>query len=571
MTPELLYTPRERKANGVFYTPNFLAEYLARKVVQYSNGNPILSVLDPACGDSQLLRALSNQVENSPLFVGIDKDINAITASKELFRGHNTRFYNTDGLFPTESTDSIKSWNAQRAKADCKGGFGVVLSNPPWGAELAGYAPQLLAKNFELAKGQFDIYDLFVEVTLHNLAPSGFYGLILPDSLFTQEQARLRRLLASTTTINLIARLGEKIFPEINRACVLVVGREGIPTSNHRVDCFRLTPAYKKEIIGSKLTLEHAEKELAHQVPQSRFVNNANFIFDIDLKVDDQHTFDKIQKSSVPLRHVVANTRGAEISKRGLACLCPICERWLPYPKAKAPRCSHCKNLIDLKSVQSERIVTPTIFQGSKQLKSGEDLFRYKSLSKSWIDVTKNGINYKRLSTYEGPKILVRKTGVGITASLDYSNAITTQVVYILNLKPAVRGILTLEFVLAILNSRAIMYFLLKKFGENEWKSHPYLTQKMLIELPFPKGAVVKSNLQPLINEVTNLVQSEVLSKSERSIEKEADIRIECIVAQFFGLTKADYAAIFDTLHNAEPLVPIKRLLECSLNDIFSE
>lgn len=571
MTPELLYTPRERKANGVFYTPNFLAEYLAQKIVKYTDGRQILSVLDPACGDSQLLRALSAQTVYSPLLIGVDKDANAVAASSKLCVGQNTRFYNTDGLFPTKNRNSIVSWQELRKEVDCEKGFDVVLSNPPWGAELLDYPSQLISQNFELAKGQFDSYDLFVEVALNNLIPNGLYGLILPDSLFTQEQARLRKLLATTTTINLIARLGEKIFPEIFRACVLIVGTKGVAPLKHKVDCFRLSPTHKKDVIDKKLTLELAEKDLSHQVLQSRFASNANYIFDIDLKADDQKTFEQIQKASVPLRQIVLNTRGAEISKRGKACLCPNCGLWFPYPKSKQPRCSHCKTHVDLEVVLSERIVTSQDGAGSIPLKTGEDLFRYQSISKSWIDVTKNGINYKNLGIYNGNKILVRKTGVGVTAAMDYSNAITTQVVYIFKLKPAVSSVLTLEFVLAVLNSRAMTYFLLKKFGENEWKSHPYLTQTMLLELPFPQQALAKSNFKPLIDEVTSLVQHELKSTKERNISKESDIRIEQIIAKCFALNKSDYTEIFDTIDAAEPLIPIKRLQNCLLTDIFPE
>ncbi|WP_461095412.1 Eco57I restriction-modification methylase domain-containing protein, partial [Spirosoma gilvum] len=268
MIPALAYTSLERKANGVFYTPNFLANYLARKITYYASDKTISHVLDPACGDSQLLRALSAQLIKEPLFVGVDKDVNAIAASKDLCASQNTQFFATDGLFPTNRIDTISSWQSLRDKVDCPNGFDVVLSNPPWGADLSKYPAQLLNHNFILAKGQFDSYDLFVEVVLRNLAPNGLFGLILPDSLFAQEQVRLRGLLANNTTLHLIARLGEKIFPEINRACVVVIGRKAPAPIKHQVDCLRLLPAFKKDIIGNKSTLEQAESELLHQVPQ---------------------------------------------------------------------------------------------------------------------------------------------------------------------------------------------------------------------------------------------------------------------------------------------------------------
>jgi len=196
-------------------------------------------------------------------------------------------------------------------------------------------------------------------------------------------------------------------------------------------------------------------------------------------------------------------------------------------------------------------------------------LYRFTSTSKSWINTLKEGINYKDLSIYNGDKILVRKTGVGITASLDYENSITNQVVYILKLKPNFEKKLSLEFVLAVLNSRAMTYFLIKKYGENEWKSHPYITQTMLVNLPFPEIDFNSSHVRKLINRVTQIVKKEVFHSEEKNISKLNDIFIERVVAHFFKLNQADYKIIFETLNCSEPLIPIKRLLNCYTKEIF--
>ena len=44
-----------------------------------------------------------------------------------------------------------------------------------------------------------------------------------------------------------------------------------------------------------------------------------------------------------------------------------------------------------------------------------------------------------------------------------------------------------LESFLAILNSRAMYYYLTANSGETNWRSHPYLTQKQLLNLPLPE------------------------------------------------------------------------------------
>lgn len=579
MNPIEFYTKEERKINGVFYTPLYIAEYLAKKVLQYNSNRNIASIIDPACGDSVLLRSLANEFliresSNLPQILGIDKDINAIASSTSKFSTHplnnfDINFIQTDSLFPVKGKTSNEGWSDIQKEFKCKKGFDIIVSNPPWGAELIDYDLLKLAFNFTLAKGQFDIFDLFTEVILNNLSENGIYGLILPDSVFCHEHAKFRYLLAKNTTIHLISRLGEKIFPDISRACVIIVGEKTKPKDNHQVDCFRLSSNYKKQIIESKLSLEAVEKRLLHKVLQNRFYENDNCLFDIDLKKVDKPTIDKIHINSTPLKNYVTNTRGAEISKKGHVCQCSNCQKWLPYPKSKQPKCSNCHSEIKIETVLKEKIVLSHNGVGNIKLKVGEDLFRFTSVSKSWINTLKEGINYKDLSIYKGDKILVRKTGIGITASIDYENSITNQVVYILKLKTAYEQKLSLEFVLAVLNSRIMTYYLIKKYGENEWKSHPYLTQTMLVNLPFP---TIDSNLpesKKLIDQVTEILRNEVPQSKGKNISKNNDIFIERVVAHFFKLNETDYKAIFETLNSAEQLIPIRRLMNCSIKDIF--
>ncbi len=573
------YSLDKRKNEGIFYTPPFLAQYLSKKTLHYWGGRKILSVIDPACGDSVLLRVFLEelaikQVLSFPKIIGIDKDENAVRNSNLRIKEQNlvksrVKFINTDALFPFNHENAQIGWSKVKDNTDCKNGFSIALSNPPWGSTINGYKSSTLNSNFTLAKGQFDIFDLFFETIYNNLSKNGMFGLILPDSVFSQEQTKFRELLVTNSTIHLIARLGEKIFPEINRACVIIIGEKTKPYKTHKVNCFRLSADYKKKVISSEQTLEDAEKELSHLVLQKRFAENKNFQFDIDLKTEEQDLYEKIKRNSVLVNDYLQSRRGAELSKKGIVCLCPSCSIWMPLPKSKNPKCPNCSLKINLETVKIEKIINAEKSSNTVKLKVGEDLFRYTSKSKSYIDISKNGINYKPAEIYEGTKILVRKTGIGVTASIDYENAMTNQVVYILRLKTQFKNLLTLEFILAILNSRVLTYYLIKKYGENEWRTHPYMTQTALMNLPLPKIDFEDCNVISIINKITKLVQSEVRNSKEKNISKKTDMLIERMVADFFDLNETDYETIFLTLNNSEQLIPIKRLLNCDIKEIF--
>lgn len=571
-----LYSLEKRKENGVFYTPDFLSNYLSKKVIQYhSSKNGNYSILDPACGDSILLRSFAEKIKTNGAtkFIGLDIDLNAINNSIIKFsepdlQNHSHTLIKCDGLFPYPELNSKDGWNKLKDKLEIINGFDIALSNPPWGADLSNYTSQILNSNFKLTKGQFDIYNLFIEVILNNLNDNGIYGLILPDSVFSQEQSYLRCLLSKNTTINFIARLGEKIFPEINRACVIIIGKNKTPKRNHKVDCFRLSTANKKRVITNQISLLEIDKELSHKVLQTRFSENENCVFDIDLRADSSETYDKIQQGSIKLKTFVNNTRGAEISKKGIVWQCQKCEKWTPEPRSKEPKCKRCSSPFGVDTIK-EKIILNHNGIGNIKIKVGEDLYRYTSKSKRWINTQKEGVNYKNLAIYQGKKILVRKTGIGITASIDYEDSITNQVVYILKLNPKYKLKITLEFILAVLNSRLMTYYLIKTYGENEWKSHPYLTQTMLVNLPFPNIDFECKRTSANIKSISSIIEKEVTTSNNKNISKENDLFIEKIIASFFGLNSIDYETIYEALHSADQLIPIKRLLECDTKEIF--
>ncbi len=572
-------TRGHKKKNGVFYTPMFLAEYTARKILQFAKKDGTVSeetkILDPACGNGLLLLAAANEARKMKIkglsFYGVDKERNAIEECRENLGKKICKkdifLQKSDAIYPFMKKN-IKGWEKINNKLGVVN-YDIAISNPPWGADLSKYDKKELSEEFELAQGQFDIYDLFIEIILRNLKPKGYYGIILPDSIFNQEQWRMRNLLLKRTSIKLIARLGEKIFKNVNRACTVIVGKNVNPRKTTKIQCVRLMPGHRADILNSAASLCSIEKKIGHKVSQDRFLKNEFQLFDIDCKDSENILISKIATGKTRLSDFVCNSRGAEISKRGNIVQCENCKLWLPLPRAEFPICQHCKVPINKENIEINKIIFEKRKKNKaiKKLKVGEDLSRYLADKWRWIDTSKQGINYKEENLYAGAKILVRKTGVGITASIDYENALTNQVVYILKLREELKERLTPEFVLGVLNSRAITYYLLKKHGEIEWKSHPYLTQKTLISLPMPVLRKTKK-FKKSVEKITTLVYK--ITK-ENKMAHEYDAQIEREVAELFQLNKKDYRMIYDQLENAEQLIPIKRLQKISIKDIFSD
>lgn len=83
---------------------------------------------------------------------------------------------------------------------------------------------------FTLVAGQYDSYVLFIELAYNILSEDGVMAFIIPDSLFDTQNERLRKFLVENTKIKVIARLGEKIFDEVNRATTVIICQKSLPS-----------------------------------------------------------------------------------------------------------------------------------------------------------------------------------------------------------------------------------------------------------------------------------------------------------------------------------------------------
>mgnify|MGYP001564949560 CR=1 FL=1 len=596
---ESCVSPEDKKSFGIVYTPQFLAEYVAQKTITYflndlknkssCNLNKFLNktrVIDPACGDGQLLYSIWKQLTDQltasrasfklnpiKILCGIDIDKEAVMktiARISRFSGSND-FFNfkiatTNALFPFDSISREEGWKIVKDRFGASEGFDILLANPPWGADIT-FKETLLRREYCLYKGPFESADLFIELALSTVKPGGYFAFILPDSLFSFERKDLREMLLKQTTIKFIARLGEKIFQDINRACAILICKKETPSFSHKTKCVRLTPEIRNEILLNKITFCEAESLLAHEVYQQRFYENRNFLFDIDVKEGEEKTLNKITSNTNSLRNYLISSRGVELSKTGRVCKCKECGLWMPLPVAKSPRCSHCNLPIEIANTIPTTIISKDVTSKAAPLIVGENIKRYSIGSNRWILTNRKGIKYKDKTLYENPKIIVRKTGVGISASIDYSKAYTNQVVYIFKLKEG--SPVSLEFLLAIINSRLMYYYVLKNYGENEWRSHPYITQKQILALPLPDIDIGDGNQKMIIDTVTRILRPHL--KKNKGLPLLTDARVEYLVAKFFKFTKKDYLSIFDALNKAEELLPVKALKQIQLHDIFSE
>lgn len=581
-----------RKLGGMVYTPKVLADYVAHKVTElYANDQKSLfspnelRVLDPACGKGELLDSIWGRLRMllppdkyaaNDVLCGMDIDMRAISYTKDRIsqlsaprnpKTINTYLLNTNSLFPFNSRTSAQGWNRVKRKFNARHGFDIIIANPPWGVDISGYRDRISRAEFSVFRGQYDSSDLFLELAISNLRDGGYLAFIVPDSLFSQEREGLRKLLLDKTEIRFIGRFGEKFFGGINRACAVIICKKTLDKSRRKIQCLRLTPETRKKILAGKLAFVTAEKKLSHFVRRSRFEKNEGYRFNIDLTSNEETVLSRLSMFDGSLRDHIVGARGVELSKNGKVYECPTCNLWAPFPSSQKSLCPHCKTRIARDEVYSTKIVTKTNKRKYRPLIVGMCVQRYRISDNYWIDTSKQGINFKSTSTYKSPKILVRKTGVGISATLDYKNSLTNQVVYIF--RPSKGNDIPLEFYLGVLSSRAIYYYIAKSHGEIEWRSHPYITQKQILDIPMQPIDRLHTICSDLVGEIASIVRK--YTRTNRLITNEDDARIERAIAKLYGLHKSDYEVIFQALRDAEDLVPVRALKRIDIDMIFDE
>lgn len=279
------------KKYGVVYTPKRLAEFAAELLYREAadTNTEIISVLDPACGECALLCAAKEYFNGNVKYFGIDVDKDAIIDANKDFEIQ----YNDSILPRNVKKQTAEYWRSKMQK------ISAILANPPWSSEKIYVREDLQNAGFSLTTGQYDSFVLFVELAYNLLDDGGYFSFIIPDSLFDAQNEKLRRFLTEKMQIKVIARLGEKIFEEVNRATTVIVCRKTKANRDSITHCFRLTTEDRKKFLTSNLSLLDFYNEGVHDVLQRRFAENAACNFDVDTRSDEEALLSKIKQDSI--------------------------------------------------------------------------------------------------------------------------------------------------------------------------------------------------------------------------------------------------------------------------------
>lgn len=211
----------QHKENGATFTPTDLANYLAEEILKvYSvSAEEEISILDPACGDGELLLSIGDALrkDRSKDFQLIGYDLN------EKYVNQATKRLNESPLENYHITEADFLLEPHLDHVD------IVIANPPYvRTQILGESKaQALAKKYNL-KGRVDLYYPFLIEMTNSLKEGGIIGVITSNRyLFTKSGGSIRKFLSQNYEIIKVIDLGDtKLFENAAVLPAIFIGKK---------------------------------------------------------------------------------------------------------------------------------------------------------------------------------------------------------------------------------------------------------------------------------------------------------------------------------------------------------
>lgn len=283
--PEKLFTSRysdlsEEKTSGATYTPKRLAVFVAKQIISalidFSHDH-LVEVLDPACGDGELLVSIATELKSSGFtrisLFGFETSQTAIAhANHRIEREHpdvevDLQFGNfLESIIDTDMKSLFTSALLRK--------YDIVIANPPYvrTQTLGASEAKKLAAMFGL-KGRVDLYYPFVLGIGMVLRERGVAGIITSNRYMTTKAgASVREAVHHNFKILQVWDLGDtKIFDAaVLPAILLVTAPDPVNAARHGVTFTSIYETKLKECAVALDPIDALEKEGVVRISDGR-------------------------------------------------------------------------------------------------------------------------------------------------------------------------------------------------------------------------------------------------------------------------------------------------------------
>jgi type I restriction-modification system DNA methylase subunit len=495
---------------------------LSDKLTEYRNWLLQLTICDPACGsgaflnqslnflisehqyidelqsklfgDSMVLSDIENSILENNLFgVDINEESVEITKLSLWLRtaqpnrklnslSSNIKCGNSLIDEPIEGVENYFKWEQEFPKVFEKGGFDVVIGNPPFvqlseDSNTTIHIKNYLLNRYKSSMGRLNTFGFFLKLSLTISRKNGISSYIIPNTILTQEYYKKIRLdLLNDSEITEIIQFLELPFQDAVVENVILSYINKHPKKTNSI-----------KIINSKIR----EFSLNKEINQSEFLNNLDYNFNIYEKKENKLIKDKLDKNNVKLGELTDVNQA--IALKGSRDL------WVH------------KEILDFNYV--------------KVLEGGKNINRYVlNWGGDYLDYKKEGIHSchsTKIFTSE-EKIFFRRVANKLIGTLDTNKLYGLHTLVVINIKKNYKSSINIKYILSLFNSKVLSYYYKTNFSSTKTVFSEIGAQKVRllpiveISLPQQKPFIEKVDLILSLNkELQN--QSE---KFQRTIQR---------------------------------------------------
>ena len=161
----------------------------------------------------------------------------AVTGQKLPLLKQNIKLGNSLSDDEKVAGDRAFNWNEQFETIMKEGGFDVVIGNPPYldSEEMVRSQPELrvaYANTFASAKGNWDIFCIFLEKGMDLLKEGGYLGMIVPNKLLSADYATEIRNLIEKYRVIIIRDYSSIPVFQASVYPVVIIVQKGSPKNN---------------------------------------------------------------------------------------------------------------------------------------------------------------------------------------------------------------------------------------------------------------------------------------------------------------------------------------------------